>query len=195
MGVLVTLTGPSASGKSTIERELEDRNFQRLISFTTRPMRTGERDHVDYHFIDHSEAEKLIEQGQTLQHIEFNGNIYGTLLSDLDALQNTDDKAVIVVEPNGVNNIRDALKRNPDYGIRVMAVYVDVATEILYDRMWAREGEMSEKELGRRLDSLEDEIHFWPHLARYDFVVLNNNEHEMRTAVQALQVLASNSPS
>ena len=62
-GLLIVLSSPSGAGKSTISRMLleADDNITMSVSATTRPMRPGEEDGVDYHFVDTAEFERLIE--------------------------------------------------------------------------------------------------------------------------------------
>src|SRR5215212_948071 len=62
-GLLIVLSSPSGAGKSTISRMLleADDEVTMSISATTRPKRPGERDDIDYHFVDDAEFERMIE--------------------------------------------------------------------------------------------------------------------------------------
>src|ERR1700760_4421481 len=59
-GLLIVLSSPSGAGKSTISRMLleADDNITMSVSATTRPMRPGEKENVDYHFVDTAEFER-----------------------------------------------------------------------------------------------------------------------------------------
>ena len=75
------LVGPSGSGKTTLARALigaapRQRCFS--VSHTTRPQRSGERDGIDYHFVDRDTFGQLAEQGAFVEHAEVHGNRYGT---------------------------------------------------------------------------------------------------------------------
>lgn len=188
MGVLTALVGPSCSGKSTLERELESRGYKRLISFTTRRPRAGEVDGREYYFVSHEQAQELIDSGQTLQHIEFNNQIYGTKLSDMNSLVARDSRAVIVVEPNGVNNIRTRLSERSEYdSVQFQAIYVECVSEILYQRMADRRGSMTYEQYILRLASMTNELQTWPYIARYECHVLNNDKKEFETALVAIE--------
>lgn len=53
--MIKVICGKTASGKDTIVRELVKRGYERIVSYTTRPPRSGEKDGVDYHFKSHTQ--------------------------------------------------------------------------------------------------------------------------------------------
>ena len=79
-GKLIVLSGPSGVGKSTAIRAMTERkqDFFFSVSATTRPMRPGERDGVDYYFMDRSQFMEQIRDGQLLEWAEYVGACYGT---------------------------------------------------------------------------------------------------------------------
>lgn len=83
VGRVVVLSGPSAVGKSTVVRCLRERipNLHFSVSATTRAPRPGEVDGVDYHFIDPTRFQQLIDQGELLEWAEIHGGLHrsGTL--------------------------------------------------------------------------------------------------------------------
>ena len=185
MGTLLSLTGPSGVGKTVMESELTRGNYTRLISFTTRYPRQGEEDGVSYHFVSRKDARTAIKAGETAQHVEFNDHIYGTYLRDLRTLAESDQSAVIVVEPNGVKNIRKVLRDlglglDPasDRGLRYFAVYLKADREVLYERMVERylsDSAMDKETFMRRWRSLSrHEIDEWRTFTEYDLVLANN---------------------
>lgn len=123
---MIILIGESGSGKSTIERQLTNFGFERAISHTTRPMRDGEKDGVDYHFISKDEFNKMFDAGEFLEHVEFNGNLYGLHKSNIK------DEVVAVVEPKGMRQ----LSKLPD--IHITSVYLKASEELRRKRMLAR---------------------------------------------------------
>ena len=87
-GRLVVLVGPSGSGKTTLARALigaspQGRCFS--VSHTTRPQRSGERDGVDYHFVDRQRFRAMIDRAEFVEHAEVHGNCYGTSRAAIDA--------------------------------------------------------------------------------------------------------------
>ena len=79
-GLMLVLSSPSGAGKTTILRALleQDDNLTMSVSATTRPMRPGEVDGEDYFFVDEIKFNKMIIDGELLEHANVFGNFYGT---------------------------------------------------------------------------------------------------------------------
>src|SRR4051812_48237844 len=79
-GLLIVLSSPSGAGKSTISRLLReaDSEVTMSISATTRPMRPGEVENVDYHFVDDAEFDRMIDAGEFVEWAHVFGYRYGT---------------------------------------------------------------------------------------------------------------------
>ncbi len=79
-GALFIVTAPSGAGKTSLVRELvkDDDSLCISVSHTTRPRREGERDGVDYFFVDREEFERKRDADAFLEHAEVYGHYYGT---------------------------------------------------------------------------------------------------------------------
>src|SRR5690606_26230666 len=79
-GTLYTVSAPSGAGKTSLVAALVKSNPEVCVSIshTTRPMRPGEEDGVDYHFVDHPTFEKMLSEGAFLEHAQVFNNLYGT---------------------------------------------------------------------------------------------------------------------
>ena len=78
---MIVLVGESASGKSSIERNLVDNyGYKKIVSYTTRQPRQGEVDGIDYHYISESQFIKLQKEGYFAEVGEYNGWHYGILM-------------------------------------------------------------------------------------------------------------------
>lgn len=79
-GTLYTVSAPSGAGKTSLVAALVKSNPEVCVSIshTTRPMRPGEVEGVNYHFIDHATFEKMLEAGAFLEHAQVFNNFYGT---------------------------------------------------------------------------------------------------------------------
>jgi guanylate kinase len=79
-GLMLVLSSPSGAGKTTLSRQLleNDSQIQLSVSFTTREKRPGERDGVDYKFIDTASFRGMIERGEFLEHARVFDHYYGT---------------------------------------------------------------------------------------------------------------------
>lgn len=80
LGTLYTVSAPSGAGKTSLVSALVKSNPEVCVSIshTTRPMRPGEVDGVNYHFVDHTTFEKMLEAGEFLEHARVFSNLYGT---------------------------------------------------------------------------------------------------------------------
>ena len=79
-GILFIVSSPSGAGKSTIARKLlkSERGLEMSVSATTRPMRPGEVDGVDYHFVDTAKFKDMVANGEFLEWAHVFGHRYGT---------------------------------------------------------------------------------------------------------------------
>lgn len=94
---MLVVVGPSASGKTQIVNHLiQDYGLHKLVTYTTRPMRIGEIQDVDYHFISKTSFEEKIQQNFFLETVYYNQNYYGTAYDDL-----SEDK-VVIIEKEGL---------------------------------------------------------------------------------------------
>lgn len=136
MKTVITITGPSAGGKSTLERKLEETGlFGRVISTTTRPIREGETDGIDYHFVTESEFQWRVDANEFLDHKRLNGGRYGATFGAFMDIFMAEKTPVIVVEPVGAKHIK---KFGEENGWRVINVFVDGALGTLVDRFMSR---------------------------------------------------------
>ncbi len=105
---LLVLSSPSGGGKSTIARKLvqgrDDVAFS--VSATTRPMRAGEEDGKDYHFLSDEEFDKRIEADEFLEWANYSGRRYGTLVKEVRRIFEEGSNAVLDIEVEGARQVR-----------------------------------------------------------------------------------------
>ncbi len=79
-GLMLVLSSPSGAGKTTLSRQLldNDKQIQLSVSATTRARRSGEKDGVDYHFVDTATFSGMVERGEFLEHARVFDHFYGT---------------------------------------------------------------------------------------------------------------------
>jgi guanylate kinase len=93
---MIVITGASASGKTETAKALRTLyGIHKVVTHTTRPMRPGEQDGVDYHFVTKDEFLELKKMNFFVETTEYNGNFYGTSKPEV-----ADDK-VLIVETSG----------------------------------------------------------------------------------------------
>jgi guanylate kinase len=135
MRTILTLTGPSCSGKSTLEKMLKQAGFENVISTTTRPMREGEVNGKSYYFIDKSEFKRLDACGAFVETVHFNGNYYGVSAKEVERVFAMNRPVVVVVEPEGLRQIREYAAKN---GWRHIAVFINNPPEVIAHRFLER---------------------------------------------------------
>lgn len=112
--MLICLLGKSASGKSTLAKKIKEKfDIDLVITSTTRPMREGEKQGIDYNFLSYEEAQRAISNKEFIEYVEYivhNGDkwIYGTRFKDIDINKNQ----LIVINPLGYEVIRKIYKEN-----------------------------------------------------------------------------------
>ncbi|KKK50365.1 hypothetical protein LCGC14_3125740, partial [marine sediment metagenome] len=146
-GRLFVVTGPSGVGKGTLIRELLERvrGLELSVSATTRPPRPGERDGVDYHFIDEEEFGRRLDRGEFLEHATYSGHRYGTLKPEVESGLERGVGVVLEIELQGARQIR---RRVPD----AVRVFVAPPTpEALRERLEGR-GTDTDDQINRRLE-------------------------------------------
>ena len=130
---LVTITGPSCTGKTTLAHKLiETGKFCSIVSFTTRPKRAGEIHGKDYYFITQKAADTLLEEDAAIGCVEFKGFTYGIEKREIEDKLTTTKIPVTILEPKGIEEIKKA------YGRSVFPVYVNNSPEVLIERYLER---------------------------------------------------------
>lgn len=129
---MLVLVGPSASGKSAIVKCLvKNYGLEKFITCTTRPIRVGEVDGIDYHFFTQDEFFKLYNNDEFIETVFYNGNYYGTLKREVN------DNKVVILEPQGLNKFVSALDN-------IYAVFLQTDEDVLKNRMISRGDNMLE---------------------------------------------------
>lgn len=151
---MIVLVGESASGKSTIEKELVKKyGLKKIISYTTRKPRNNEIDGIDYHFVTEENFFELQKNEFFAETATYNGWHYGTAKEDC-----TNDK-VAVLTPHGLRQIRKIKD------INIISFYIYVPRRDRLIKILQR-GDNIEEAYRRNLsdvgqfDGIEDEVDF-----------------------------------
>ena len=123
---MIAILGDSCAGKTSIERELTKLWFNRIISYTTRPIRQSEIQDVDYHFINDNDFQLMLKNDQLAEHTIYNGWCYGIAKEDCI------NDSIVVVEPVGYR----MLKRNNN--LNIVSFYIKVEERERVVRMMER---------------------------------------------------------
>jgi len=148
------------------------------ISATTRAPRPGERDNVDYFFLERDEFERRLRAGGFLEHREYNGHLYGTPRSFIDRSLLDGYDLVSKPEVNGALAIKSQF---PD---AVLIFILPDKFSHLRSRLEARRTETNEQ-IAARLEIAHDELTF---VRRFDYLVINE-EAQPQQAVDDLEAI------
>ena len=104
----IVICGPAAAGKNVLRSRLEERGFKFDVSYTTRPMRPGEKEGVDYKYITNEVFAFMTQLGSFYEHVIHNGYGYGTGQKEWE----TSD--CFIMETDGIKHI-DAKSRKKTF--------------------------------------------------------------------------------
>ncbi len=164
---LIVISAPSGGGKTTIVKEILTRHpeFQFSVSGTTRPMRTGEVDGVDYFFLTKEEFERLIQRGELAEHELIYGNYYGTLKREVDRALLGNKTMVFDVDVKGGLSIKRL------YNNSAVLIFIEPPSiTVLEQRLRNRKTE-DEETFRKRMERVALELETGK---RFDFRVVNN---------------------
>ena len=167
-GLLVIISGPSGVGKGTvIQRFIHDPalNLAYSVSMTTRKMREGEVDGVNYEFVSKEEFLHARDNGELLEWAEFVGNYYGTPLRNVEKLREEGKNVILEIEVEGCQQVQ---KKCPD---AVSIFIIPPSIEELERRIRGRKTE-PEEIVQQRLDKARKEMSM---LQNYKYVVCNDD--------------------
>lgn len=169
---MLVVSGPSGVGKSSVVDGLaRERTFHFSVSCTTRNIRPGERDGVDYHFLERSDFEGRIAADDFLEWANYSGNMYGTLRSEVLDHLDAGHNVLLDIENDGARQIK---ARFPD---AVTIFLLPPSLEELGMRLRKR-GDTSDDDVARRLSVAEAQIADAE--ANFDHLVVND---DLRTAI------------
>jgi guanylate kinase len=168
------VTGPSGAGKGTLIQLVLPRfpELAAAVSATTRPQRPGEADGVHYHFLSREEFDRRIEAGEFLEWVDYVGNRYGTLRSEIDRLRAAGKAPLLELETEGALRVK---RREPNAITIFVTAPVDELEKRLRRRATESSGAIDERiETARKQLELQDQ---------FDFTVENDDRERAADAL------------
>jgi guanylate kinase len=180
-GFLLVLSSPSGAGKTTITRRLieEDATLSLSVSVTTRPPRPGERDGTDYRFIDQRRFDRMVGEGELLEHATVFGHHYGTPRTPIEAALAAGHDIVTDIDWQGTQQLAESV---PHDLVRVFVLPPSLAA--LESRLRQRAQDSAAVVAGRMAKSAEEMSHW----SEYDYVIVNREIEESVLLVQAIVI-------
>ena len=182
-GLLLILSSPSGAGKTTLARRLMDwdSTLKFSVSATTRPPRLGEAEGREYFFRSREAFEKMVKEGEMLEHAEVFGNLYGSPRAPVQAAMEAGRDTVFDIDWQGGQQIR-----NSALGRDVVSVFVLPPSIAELEARLRGRGQDSAAVIAGRMAKSRDEISHW---AEYDYVIVNRDIdlsfNTLRTVLEA----------
>ncbi len=164
---LFVISGPSGSGKNTVYDGVRARipEIAQTVSATTRAIRDGEIDGVDYYFMSVEEFQRKIKEDAFIEYVNYGHNYYGTLKSEITRLTEMGKIIVLIIEVNG------ALRFKELYPDAETIFIIPPSVEELRHRIVGR-GQNTAEETENRLQIAIDEME---NMDKYDHCVINDD--------------------
>ena len=176
--LVVILTAPSGTGKTTVASRLlaGDAQLSFSVSHTTRPIRAGEADGVNYHYVDDATFDDVVARDAFAEWAHVHKRRYGTSLSEVERIRGAGQDVLLDIDPQG--------------GVQLMETYPEAVTIFmappsmaeLESRLRGR-GTEDEDQVATRLGVAREEIGYAP---RYDYLVVNDTVDEAVASIAAI---------
>jgi guanylate kinase len=175
-GLLFIVSAPSGTGKTTVVERLVEctPNLAMSRSYTSRAMRAGETDGVDYTFVTRQRFQSMIDGGEFLEWADVFGNFYGTCAADTEGHLAGGTDLVLVIDVQGARKVRAC-------GVATTTVFVMPPSFSVLERRLRGRSKDPEPEIQRRLSVAREEVAAF---SEYDYLVVND---ELDGAVERLR--------
>ena len=178
-GVLVIVSSPSGAGKTTLTRRLLD-EFPELefsVSYTTRPMRPGEVEGRDYHFVTPESFETMVERGDFAEHAFVHSNRYGTAQAPVESALSAGRDVIFDVDWQGGAALS---ARWPQDSLKIFILPPDLTTlEQRLRRRATDDPKIIDKRLAKAIEELE-------HFSEYQHLIVNDDIERAYAVLRAL---------
>jgi guanylate kinase len=175
--LLVLLSAPSGGGKTTLFQQLLAARPQmtRAVTCTTRPPRPGERDGVDYYFLDATSFLKRVQAGNFLEHATVYGNSYGILKAEVLGKLRQDKDVLLNVDVQGAATIREKAQEEQELRRALVSVFLTPPSMTIVEGRLRKRGTDSEAVIQKRLSVARQEIAQWKN---FDYLLLSTSISE-----------------
>ena len=183
--MLVVISAPSGAGKTTLcEQTLAARpNMTRAITCTTREPRPGEKDAVDYYFLDAGDFLKRVQAGNFLEHATVYGNSYGTLKSEVLGKLRSGKDVLLNVDVQGAAAIRAHAEEDPELKTALVTVFLTPPSMSILEVRLKKRGQDSPQIIAKRLSVAKQEIVQWKN---FDYLIVSSSIAEDVRRLQAI---------
>lgn len=166
-GTLYIVSAPSGAGKTSLVKALLDAlpDIRLSVSHTTRAMRPGETDGVNYHFVDCATFTNLHEHGDFLEHAEVFGNYYGTSQAALERDLAEGHDLILEIDWQGAQQVRRKLPH-------AQSIFILPPSQAALRQRLDNRGQDSAEIIERRMREAVSEM---SHYVEYDYLIINDD--------------------
>ena len=178
-GLMLVLSSPSGAGKTTISKALlqSEPNLSMSVSVTTRPPRPGEIDGKDYYFISTAEYERLVREGELLEHARVFDNHYGTPRAHVQRELAAGRDILFDIDWQGTQALKASTRGD------LVSIFILPPSHGELERRLRARALDPEDVVQKRMARAADEMSHWP---EYDYVIVNSDVAESIAAVKAI---------
>lgn len=178
VGTLYTVSAPSGAGKTSLVEALvkSSPSLSVSVSHTTRQMRPGERDGVNYHFVTEAAFKDMLSRGAFLEHAEVFGNWYGTSQEWVDSRLSQGEDVILEIDWQGAAQVR---RQRPES----VAVFILPPSRDALEQRLNNRGQDDPAVIAKRMAQAVDEM---SHYAEANYIVVNDVFEQALSELQAL---------
>ncbi|MDR1784641.1 MAG: guanylate kinase [Endomicrobium sp.] len=178
LGNIIIISAPSGAGKTSICKAVisESKNVTFLISYTTRPQRSGERNGREYFFVDETKFRKMIKEKEFAEWEKVHGNYYGTSKVVLERVLKTGKNILLEIDVRGGISIKRL------YPSACMIFIMTPNLKTLKSRLISRNKDCR-KIIETRFNNAKKELKF---IKKYEYLVINKN---LNDAIEAIKII------
>lgn len=166
-GTLYIISAPSGAGKTSLVKGLmaDAEDIAVSVSHTTRKMRDGEQDGVDYHFIEQQDFLNMVSAGAFLEHAKVFDNYYGTSQQHVEQQLLQGQDVILEIDWQGARQVRKQFEQS-------LSIFIlPPSSQALRERLQNR-GQDNEEIINRRM---KDAVNEMSHYAEFDYIIVNDD--------------------
>ena len=178
-GLMFVLSSPSGAGKTTLSRLLIERmpGLKMSVSATTRPMRPGEKEGLDYQFVDKARFEEMVKRNELLEWATVFDNRYGTPRAPVEAALSNGEDVLFDIDWQGTQQLREKARAD------VVSVFILPPSAADLEKRLHSRAQDSTDVIRSRMSRASHEMSHW---AEYDYIVINHDVDEAFAEVQSI---------